>query len=217
MKTVFNQVSSRNRAFRFVTKWLDLVVPLNFTAIDFETANGSSASPCAVGLVKVAEGKIVDTFSTLIQPPYPNDWFATGNIKIHGIRPADVADAPSWEDALAEMVSFISGDDLIAHNAGFDMGVLKASAQLVDATLPDLRYGCSLIMARKTYNLESYRLNQVAYAIGLEEFDHHDALADSDACARIVIHMANRHGVDSLDDLAKLTNHNIKRLLGEPA
>jgi len=192
-------------------------VPLNFTAIDFETANGSSASPCAVGLVKVAEGKVVDTFSTLIQPPYPHDWFATGNIKIHGIRPADVADAPSWEEALAEMVAFISGDDLIAHNAGFDMGVLKASASLIDATLPNLRYGCSLIMARKTYNLESYRLNQVAYAIGIEEFDHHDALADSDVCARIVIHMANRHGVDNLDDLAKLTNHNIKRLLGEPA
>jgi DNA polymerase-3 subunit epsilon len=192
-------------------------MPLNFTAIDFETANGSSASPCAVGLVKVAEGKVVDTFSTLIQPPYPHDWFATGNIQIHGIRPADVADAPSWEEALAEMVNFISGDDLIAHNAGFDMGVLKASASLIDATLPDLRYGCSLIMARKTYNLESYRLNQVAYAIGIEEFDHHDALADSDVCARIVIHMANRHGVDNLDELAKLTNHNIKRLLGEPA
>jgi len=192
-------------------------VPLNFTAIDFETANGSPASPCAVGLVKVAEGKVVDTYSTLIQPPYPNDWFAAGNIRVHGINPIDVKDAPSWEQALAEMVAFISGDDLIAHNAGFDMGVLKASASLIDATLPDLRYGCSLIMARKTYNLESYRLNQVAFAIGLEEFDHHDALADSDACARIVIHMANRHGVDNLDELAKLTNHTIKRLLGEPA
>jgi DNA polymerase-3 subunit epsilon len=192
-------------------------VPLNFTAIDFETANGSPASPCAVGLVKVVEGKIVDSYSTLIQPPYPQDWFAVGNIKVHGITPEDVKDAPSWDMALEEMLAFISGDDLIAHNAGFDMGVLKASALAIDETLPDLRYGCSLIMARKTYNLESYRLNQVAYAIGIEEFNHHDALADSDACARIVIHMAGRHGVDTLDDLAKLTNHNIKRLLGEPA
>lgn len=196
---------------------LDLDVPLNFTAIDFETANGSPASPCAVGLVKVVEGKIVDTFATLIQPPYPNDWFATGNIGVHGITPDDVKDAPSWEEALGEMLTFISGDDLIAHNAGFDMGVLRASARAIDASLPDLRYGCSLIMARKTYNLESYRLNQVAYAIGIEEFNHHDALADSDACARIVLHMADRHGVDNLDDLAKLTNHNIKHLLGEPA
>ncbi len=192
-------------------------MPLNFTAIDFETANGSAASPCAVGLVKVVEGKIVDTFATLIQPPYPNDWFATGNIGVHGITPEDVKDAPSWAAALDEMLTFISGDDLIAHNAGFDMGVLRASAKAIDAPLPDLRYGCSLIMARKTYNLESYKLNQVAYAIGIEDFNHHDALADSDACARIVLHIADRHGVDNLDELAKLTNHNIKHLLGEPA
>lgn len=192
-------------------------MPLNFTAIDFETANGSPASPCAVGLVKVVDGKIVDTYATLIQPPYPQDWFAAGNIKVHGITPENVKDSPSWDIALADMLAFIAGDDLIAHNAGFDMGVLKASAKAIDAVLPDLRYGCSLIMARKTYNLESYRLNQVAYAIGIEEFNHHDALADSDACAKIVIHMADRHGVDNLDDLAKLTNHNIKRILGEPA
>jgi DNA polymerase-3 subunit epsilon len=190
-------------------------MPLNFTAIDFETANGASASPCAVGLVKVAEGKIVDTFSTLIKPPYPNDWFATGNIGVHGIHPQDVVDAPTWAEALEEMLGFIGSDDLIAHNAGFDMGVLKASAALIEYELPDLRYGCSLVMARKTYNLDSYRLNQVAYAIGHEEFDHHDALADSDACARIVIHMADRHGVSSLDELAELTNHKIKSLRPE--
>lgn len=185
---------------------------LNFTAIDFETANGSPSSPCAVGLVKVSAGKIIDSYQTLIQPPYPHDWFEPGNIKIHGIKPSDVVSAPNWETALGEMIEFISGDDLMAHNAGFDMGVLLASIQTIDAEIPDLRYGCSLLMARKTYNLESYRLNQVAYAIGHEEFDHHDALADSDACARIVIHMAKRHEVESLEDLAKATNQTIKSL-----
>lgn len=188
---------------------------LSFTAIDFETANGSPSSPCAVGLVKVVDGKIIDTFQTLIQPPYPHDWFDPFNIKVHGIKPNDVLSAPPWETALGQMLEFISGDTLIAHNAGFDMGVLLASIETIDADIPDLRYGCSLIMARKTYNLESYRLNQVAYAIGHEEFDHHDALADSDACARIVIHMANRHGVESIEDLAEATNHKLKRLLPE--
>ena len=188
---------------------------LNFTAIDFETANGNPSSPCAVGLVKVAAGKIVDSYQTLIQPPYPHDWFDPSNIKVHGIKPADVSAAPSWERALAEMLTFIAGDDLIAHNAGFDMGVMLASIKTIDAEVPDLRFGCSLIMARKTYNLDGYRLNQVAYAIGHEEFDHHDALADSDACARIVIHMANRHDVDNLDELASKTNHTIKNLRKE--
>ena len=136
---------------------------------------------------------------------------------MHGIHPQDVADAPTWAEALEQMLGFIDMDDLIAHNAGFDMGVLRSSAALIEAELPDIRFGCSLIMARKTYNLDSYRLNQVAYAIGHEEFDHHDALADSDACARIVIHMADRHGVSSLDELAKLTNHKIKSLRPEPA
>lgn len=191
-------------------------MPLSFTAIDFETANGSPSSPCAVGLVKVVDGQIVDSFQTLIQPPYPHDWFDSGNIRVHGIKPQDVADAPSWEQALAQILEFVAGDTLVAHNAGFDMGVLLASIKTIDAQVPDLQYGCSLIMARKTYNLESYRLNQVAYAIGHEEFNHHDALADSDACARIVIHMAKRHGVESLEALAEATNHKLKSLVKEP-
>ncbi len=187
-------------------------MPLNFVAIDFETANSNSASPCAVGLVRVSDGKIVDTLATLIQPPYPYDYFEPMNIKVHGINPGDVVGAPTWSQALETMLTFIGSDDLIAHNAGFDMGVLRKSALEIETPLPSLRYACSLLMARKTYNLESYRLNAVAYAIGHEEFDHHDALADSDACARIVIHMAKRHGVESLDELAAATGHTIKVL-----
>jgi DNA polymerase III subunit epsilon len=131
---------------------------------------------------------------------------------VHGIRPSDVIDAPTWAEALDLMLHFIDGDDLVAHNAGFDMGVLRASAGLIDAPLPSLNYACSLMISRKTYNLESYRLNAVAYAIGHEEFDHHDALADSDACARVIIHAADRHGVDSLADLAAAVKHEIKAL-----
>jgi DNA polymerase-3 subunit epsilon len=187
-------------------------MPLDFTAIDFETANGSPASPCAVGLVKVRDAKIVDTFAVLIQPPSPNDWFSEFNIKVHGIRPSDVSDAPSWAEALSIMLAFIGDDALVAHNAGFDMGVLKESARLIDAELPALAYACSLMIARKTYNLESYRLNAVAYAIGHEEFEHHDALADADACARIIIHAADRHSVDELQALVDATKHKIKTL-----
>ncbi|NDH66062.1 MAG: DNA polymerase III subunit epsilon [Microbacteriaceae bacterium] len=187
-------------------------MPLNFTAIDFETANGSPASPCAVGLVKVRDAKIVDSLALLIQPPYPNDWFSEFNIKVHGIRPSNVSDAPSWPEALTMMLDFIGDDALVAHNAGFDMGVLRDSARLIDSELPALEYACSLMIARKTYNLESYRLNAVAYAIGHEEFEHHDALADADACARIIIHAADRHGVADLHELASATKHKIKTL-----
>ena len=193
--------------------WQTCFVPLNFVAIDFETANGSPASPCAVGLVRVHDGQIVESVATLIQPPYPHNWFHEGNIRVHGIRPSDVDGAPTMPEALDFMLRFIDSDVLIAHNAPFDMGVLRASAAAIEAPLPDLNYACSLAISRKTYNLESYRLNAVAYAVGHEEFDHHDALADSDACARIIIHAAARHDAENLDELLTATKQVLKPVI----
>ena len=188
-----------------VMKWQTTSMPLDFTAIDFETANGSPASPCAVGLIRVRDSKPVETLELLFRPPVPHDWFSEGNIRVHGITPEMVQNAPSYSEVINQMLEFIDEDLLVAHNASFDMGVLVASAKAINQDLPKLRYGCSLRIARKTYNLESYRLNAVAYAIGHEDFEHHNALADSDACARIVIHAAERHGVDNLPGLLEVT------------
>ena len=110
------------------------------------------------------------------------------------------------------MLEFVGQDVLIAHNAPFDMGVLRASALAIGGSLPALGYSCSLQIARKTYNLDSYRLNQVAYAVGHEEFEHHNALADSDACSRIVIHAADRHGAQNLEELLVATKLTLKQL-----
>ena len=188
-----------------VRKWQTTSMPLDFTAIDFETANGSPASPCAVGLIRVRDSKPVATLELLFRPPVPHDWFSEGNIRVHGITPAMVQDAPAYSEVINPMLEFIDQDLLVAHNASFDMGVLADSAKAINQELPKLHYGCSLKIARKTYNLESYRLNAVAYAIGHEEFEHHNALADSDACARIVIHAAQRHGVQDLPELLAAT------------
>ena len=103
-------------------------MPLDFTAIDFETANGSPASPCAVGMVRVRAGKIVDSLAFLIQPPYPHNWFHEGNIRVHGIRPSDVDGAPEMHEALQFILAFVGDYPLVAHNAPFDMGVLRKSA-----------------------------------------------------------------------------------------
>ncbi len=178
---------------------------LDFTAIDFETANGSPASPCAVGLVRIRDSKIVDSLELLFQPPEPHNWFSEANIRVHGITPKMIDSAATFSEALEGMLGFIDSDLLVAHNASFDIGVLAASATAISKELPEIFYGCSLKIARKTYNLDSYRLNAVAYAVGHEEFEHHNALADSEACARIVIHAANRHGVEDLPALLKAT------------
>jgi DNA polymerase-3 subunit epsilon len=180
-------------------------VPLNFTAIDFETANSSGASACSVGLVKVRDGRVVDKVGWLIQPPAGHDAFLEWNTKIHGIRAEDVVGAATWSEQLSDLVAFADGDHLVAHNAGFDLGVIKTSTTVSGLVVPDFNYVCSLQVARATYHLDSYRLPVVAMAAGFEDFSHHDALADAEACAAIMIHSAARHDVESLEQLAHVT------------
>ena len=179
-------------------------MPLDFTAIDFETANGSSASACSVGLVKVRDGQIVDRIGWFIRPPAGHDHFVDWNIRIHGIRPEQVLDAPLWRDQVIDLVGFTGNDILVAHNAGFDMGVIKAACTVSGIPIPQYSYMCSLQVARKTYVLDSYRLPVVAMAAGFEDFPHHDAVADAEACAAIMIHAADRLGAIDLAELGTL-------------
>lgn len=188
-------------------------MPLDFTAIDFETANGSSASACSVGLVKVRDGQVVDRIGWLIQPPPGHDHFVEWNTRIHGIRAADVLDAPGWVEQLPDLVEFAGADILVAHNAGFDMGVIKSACAATGQPVPAYDYMCSLQLSRKTYHLESYRLPMVATAVGFDDFPHHDAVADAEACAAIMIHAADRHGAVDLPELAQLAGIRIASTL----
>ena len=184
-------------------------MPLNFTAIDFETANSSRASACSVGMVKVRDGRVVDSASWFIRPPAGHDVFVDWNTRIHGIVAEDVADAPLWSEQLADLVAFAGDDPFVAHNAGFDMGVITAACAASFVETPAYRYLCSLQVARKTYHLDSYKLPVAAMAAGFEDFAHHDALADSQACAAIMLHAAKRHGATTIDELAAMTGSKI--------
>jgi DNA polymerase-3 subunit epsilon len=185
---------------------------LNFTAIDFETANSSSASACSVGLVKVADGRVVDRASWFIRPPAGHDYFNEWNTRIHGIVADDVVDALGWEEQLGDLVIFADGDHLVAHNAGFDMGVIRGGCDATQLETPAFSYACSLQVARKTYNLDSYRLPVAAMAAGFEDFTHHDALADAEACAAIMIHAAKRHEAYDLEHLVAITGTKLGRI-----
>ena len=178
-------------------------MPLDFTAIDFETANSSPASACAVGLVRVRGGEVVATAGWLIQPPPGHDEFQEWNVRIHGIRPSDVLDAATWVDQFDRLCGFAGADVLVAHNAGFDLNVLRRAAEATGLLCPPYRSLCSLQVARKTYQLDSYRLPMAAAAAGFAEFSHHDALADARACAQIMIDAARRHGAADLHALAE--------------
>ncbi len=178
-------------------------VALDFTAIDFETANSSRASACAVGLVRVRAGRVVASTGWLIKPPAGHDEFHPWNTKIHGIQREDVEHAATWTEQFGHLCDFAGDDVLVAHNAGFDLSVLRHTAAITGLDCPPYQSLCSLQVARKAYDLPSYRLPVVAAAAGFEDFTHHDALADARACAQIVIDAARRAAASDVQSLAE--------------
>jgi len=105
---------------------------MNFVAIDFETAH--AAFPCEIGLSRVENGKIIQSKSWLIKPacfPYMNPW----NERVHGISSKDVATAQTFEDIWGELKSWLDESLLVAHNAAFDMRVLRSALSYYDLAI----------------------------------------------------------------------------------
>lgn len=165
---------------------------LDFTALDFETANGFRGSPCSVGVVRVRGGEPVERAHWMIRPPQGYDRFDPRNVHIHGIRPEQVESAPRFGEMFDELMGFVGQDVLVAHNAGFDLGVIESALEVSDRDVPGLDYACSLVLARKGYDLPSYALPRAAEEAGHPVARHHDALADAEACAWIVIDIERR-------------------------
>ncbi|GAA1347684.1 exonuclease domain-containing protein [Falsarthrobacter nasiphocae] len=171
---------------------------VDFTAIDFETANGFRGSPCALGIVTVRGGVVAAESSTLIKPPAGARAFDRRNVRIHGIRPEDVRDAPGIAEAL-EMLAEQAGDDvLVAHNAAFDMGVMAAASEVAGVAVRPWDYACTVQMSRASFAIVSHSLPFSAAAAGAPMTVHHDALADARACAAIAAEVVRRTGEDTL-------------------
>ncbi|MDR3247065.1 MAG: 3'-5' exonuclease [Prevotellaceae bacterium] len=161
---------------------------LNFTALDFETAD--SLIPCELGVCVVRDGIITETRSWLIKPscfPYMNYW----NENIHGISTRDLADAPYFDDAWKEIEPYIADNLLVAHNAAFDVSVLRYVLNYYGINSPTADYLCSVKMARRIWpDMANHRLNTLCQHFGII-FNHHRAGADAESCARITLKIAN--------------------------
>lgn len=159
-----------------------------FVAIDFETADKLPDSACSVALVRVEQGEIRDRYQTLIRPPRREMLFT----HIHGLRWEDVAEAPAFDEVWPEMEAFVQGADfLAAHNAGFDKRVLHACCEAAGLRPPNLDFVCTVVLARKAWSLFPTRLPDVCRHLDIP-LDHHQALSDAEACARIVIAAGKR-------------------------
>lgn len=173
---------------------------LDFVALDFETANANRASVCAVGMARVQDGVITAEEGWLIQPPN-NDGFNPINVRIHGITAQQVIGAPTWSESLERILDFVSDYPVVAHNAQFDMGIIRAACLESGRQWPDLKYFCSLGLSRSVLQLPSYRLPWVATALNLPSFNHHDATADARTAALVTVLIADRLGATTVDAL----------------
>lgn len=174
---------------------------LDFTAIDFETANGFRGSPCAVGLTKVRGGRVVEEAAWLMRPPADHDHFEYHNVRIHGITAGDVAGRPRFGDLFPEIGAFIGDDVLAAHNAAFDLGVIRSALEVSGLPGPAYDYVCTVMLSRRCYSLVSNSLPFAAEEAGVPLLRHHDAAEDARACAGILIDIARRNGANSLAEL----------------
>ena len=168
----------------------------DFVAIDFETANGKRSSICSVGAVVVKDGEIVDSFYSLVKPaPNYYAWFCQ---EVHGLDYCDTDDADFVPEVWArlqkkvhEYFPFIEDGEvpLVAHNARFDEGCLRAAFATFDLALPNYEFMDTLAASRSYFGsaLLNHQLHTVAAACGYDLQNHHHALADAEACAAIAL------------------------------
>ena len=156
----------------------------DFAAIDFETANQCRSSVCSVGVVIVHDGMIVDRFYSLIQPT-PN-YYTHWTTEIHGLTHNDTDNAPIFPEVWKQINPLIKGLPLVAHNSPFDEGCLRSVFKTYEMEYPEYPFYCTLKASRKLQpELPNHRLDTVAETCNFNLTNHHNAIADAEACAWI--------------------------------
>ena len=158
---------------------------MNFTAIDFETATGHPHSACAVGIITVEEGVITEEYHALIQPPDNEYWYR--NIMVHGIKPADTLDVPTFDTLFPEIQKRLFGKKIVAHNESFDRNVLAKTMRWYGLYYDELeiadRWECTV----KIYRAKGYKPANLKACCDRHNIQlvHHEALSDARACAKL--------------------------------
>jgi len=165
---------------------------VNFVAIDFETANESRDSACAIGITKVSDGVLCETFYSLICPPELR--FSHWNTRVHGITAKDVADSPTIVDLWRNISELVESQLVVAHNASFDMSVLRHALHSGAIRIPRLSYLCTLNLSRQAWpHFVSHSLGFLAETHGLS-LEHHHAGSDSRVAAELLLLAAQEFG-----------------------
>lgn len=176
-----------------------------FVAIDFETANSNRSSACSIGYAVVIDGKITETGQQLIKPdpPYFDQYLSDF---IHHITAKDVKNAPEFLGMWQQLKPILSGRPWVAHNASFDISVMRHAFDLTGTPYPEATYYCTRIISKFLWpGLYNYKLTTVADHLGIQ-FQHHNAKQDAIACAKVVIHACKEKEVNTLTELSTMLN-----------
>ncbi len=157
-----------------------------FLAVDTET-NGQAKERCElteVGAVLVGGGELHERWSSLVGVSEP---LGRGIQRFTGITQSMVDEAPPPEVVLPELAEQLRGRVLVAHNARFDVGVLRQAFERADLEWPDPPVLCTVAVARRMAPLQRRRgLASLADALGIEVAVSHRALPDAETCARVL-------------------------------
>ncbi|HEY5516275.1 MAG TPA: DEDD exonuclease domain-containing protein [Pengzhenrongella sp.] len=184
---------------------------VTFVVVDLETTGGAPAD-CAIteiGAVKVRGGEVLGEFQTLVNPGTPVPAFIAA---LTGITTSMVATAPPIEHVLPSFLEFARGTVLVAHNAPFDIGFLKAAATRCDYTWPGNQVLDTVRLARRVVlrdEAPNHKLGTLATLFGASVTPDHRALSDARATVDVLHALLSRLaplGITHLEDLATATD-----------
>jgi DNA polymerase-3 subunit epsilon len=156
-----------------------------YVVVDVETTGGKQPQHriTEIGAVKIVNGEVVDTWTSLINPERHISQFIT---KLTGISNSMVKDAPLFCEVADKFSEFIQGSIFVAHNVNFDYGFIKQEYQRIERkfNMPKL---CTVRETRKYFpGLRSYSLANLCENFEISLTNHHRALCDAQAAAQIL-------------------------------
>lgn len=166
---------------------------MTFTAIDFETATYDRHSACAVGIITVDNGIIIDEYYTLIQPP--DNYYYYNNTEIHGISAKDTKNIGTFDVHYEEIHKRLADKIVVAHNESFDRSVLNSCISHYGLSSKGLllykNWECTLQIYR-SLGFYPNRLSDCCKRLNIP-LQHHEALSDARACANLYLNYLQNH------------------------
>nr|WP_235916276.1 DEDD exonuclease domain-containing protein [Spelaeibacter cavernicola] len=180
-----------------------------FVVVDLETTGGSSYADAIteIGAVKIRGGEVIGELATLVDPGRS---IPPHIVQITGITSAMVYDAPRIEKVLPAFLEFASGSVLVAHNAGFDIGFLRAAASRCDTAWPSFRVLCTVKLARRVLTRDeapSVKLSALAQLFQASTQPTHRALDDARATVDVLHALFARVGNQGVHSYTELVDY----------